>query len=112
MGIELFGGGVKFGVDFFPPLSSFVGDSTSLCSFGGLELCSLSQVDLNLSPILLCQPSSVGIIGASYIPSQGLEFLATSFFWQVSVTCKAETHDRASWWLVGLLPLEVSSSSA
>lgn len=45
------------------------------------------------------------------MPSQGLEFLATSFCWQVSVTCEAETHDGVSWLLVGLLPLEVSSSS-
>lgn len=46
------------------------------------------------------------------MPSQGLEFLATSFCWQDSVTCKAETRDGASWLLVGLLPLEVSSSVA
>lgn len=26
---------MKFGVDFFFPLSSFVGDSVSLCSFSG-----------------------------------------------------------------------------
>lgn len=45
------------------------------------------------------------------MPRQGLECLVTSFCWQVSVTCKAETHDGASWLLVGLLPLEVSSSS-
>lgn len=101
---------MKFGVDFFFPLS-FVGDSVSLCSFGGSGTNFVAYLRLASNSLLLCQPSSVGITGVSHLTSQGLEALATSFCWQVSVTCKAETHDGASWLLVGLLPLEVSSCS-
>lgn len=115
MGIELLGGSVKFGVDFFPLLSSFVGDSASLCSFGGSGTSFVAYLRLTTTSYLLScvtPPPSVGMIRVSHMPSRVFGVLATSFFWQISVTCKAATHDGASWSLVGLLPLEVSSSSA
>lgn len=53
MGIELLGGSVKFGVDFFPLLSSFVGDSASLCSFGGSGTSFVAYLRLTTTSYLL-----------------------------------------------------------